>query len=61
MLVKTIGPNRIMLGSDYPFPLGETQPGKLVRENMVLSETEKEQILGLNVLDFLGLDYGSFI
>lgn len=50
-----------MLGSDYPFPLGETQPGKLVRENMVLSETEKEQILGLNVLDFLGLDYGSFI
>ena len=29
-LLKTIGTDRVLLGSDYPFPLGEHHPGKLV-------------------------------
>jgi aminocarboxymuconate-semialdehyde decarboxylase len=32
LLVTTMGPERVMLGSDYPFPLGEQNIGKLVRE-----------------------------
>lgn len=29
-LVKMFGPEKICLGSDYPFPLGEAQPGRLI-------------------------------
>ena len=28
--MKLFGSNRIILGSDYPFPLGEHHPGKLI-------------------------------
>lgn len=31
-LIKVIGKKNICLGSDYPFPLGELQPGKLIEE-----------------------------
>ncbi|RKO94315.1 hypothetical protein BDK51DRAFT_35815 [Blyttiomyces helicus] len=55
-LVKKMGIDRVMLGSDYPFPLGEQSPGKLVAESTDLSEEDKEKILGLNALKFLGLD-----
>lgn len=30
-LVEVMGPERVMLGSDYPFPLGEQRIGSLVR------------------------------
>lgn len=30
LLVDTMGPERVMLGSDAPFPLGEAHPGELV-------------------------------
>ena len=56
LLVKKIGVDRIMLGSDYPFPLGEQSPGQIIRKCDFLSSLEKEKILGLNVLAFLGLD-----
>ena len=29
-LIKLVGADRIALGSDYPFPLGEAEPGKLI-------------------------------
>lgn len=29
-LVSTVGVDRVILGSDYPFPLGEHHPGKLI-------------------------------
>src|SRR5437870_5655020 len=29
-LLKLFGPERVALGSDYPFPLGEAQPGRLI-------------------------------
>lgn len=29
-LVSTMGEDRVILGSDYPFPLGEHHPGKLI-------------------------------
>ncbi|KAK2570401.1 2-amino-3-carboxymuconate-6-semialdehyde decarboxylase [Acropora cervicornis] len=31
-LVETIGQENVLLGSDYPFPLGEHHPGKLIEE-----------------------------
>lgn len=50
------GPQRIMLGSDYPFPLGEDRPGQLVANCSRLSEEEKESILWRNAVGFLGLE-----
>lgn len=29
-LVSTVGEDHVILGSDYPFPLGEHHPGKLI-------------------------------
>ncbi len=54
LLLKKIGEDKILLGTDYPFPLGELDTGKLVRESTRLSETVKEKILFKNTLDFFG-------
>lgn len=31
LLIETIGANHVALGTDYPFPLGETEPKKLIQ------------------------------
>jgi aminocarboxymuconate-semialdehyde decarboxylase len=54
-LVGTMGADQVMLGSDYPFPLGEERVGALIRESQ-LSEPVKNKLLGGNALRFLGLD-----
>ncbi|MDJ0948560.1 MAG: amidohydrolase family protein [Alphaproteobacteria bacterium] len=54
LLVEVMGPERVMLGSDYPFPLGEQRIGGLVREAKFLSETARAGILGGNALAWLG-------
>ena len=33
--------DRVILGSDYPFPLGEMHPGSLIQNSESLTETEK--------------------
>jgi aminocarboxymuconate-semialdehyde decarboxylase len=58
-LVKTLGADKITLGTDYPFPLGELQPGKLIN-SLPFSGKIKEQMLGQNALDWLGLPAGFF-
>jgi aminocarboxymuconate-semialdehyde decarboxylase len=54
-LVDTMKAEHVMLGSDYPFPLGEHRVGDLVRSSR-LSSRVKEQILGNNAVEFLGLE-----
>ena len=54
MLLKLFGAQRVALGSDYPFPLGETKPGQLI-ESMKLSAKEKAQLLSGTAREFLGL------
>jgi aminocarboxymuconate-semialdehyde decarboxylase len=53
-LVRTLGDERVMLGSDYPFPLGEQHVGQLIRSSP-LSPSAKKRLLGENALKFLGL------
>jgi aminocarboxymuconate-semialdehyde decarboxylase len=53
-LVETMGPERVMLGSDYPFPLGEHGIGSLIRSSRFTS-AEKALLLGGNAEKFLGL------
>jgi len=55
MLVKVMGVERVMLGSDAPFPLGEQQVGALVRGHAALSARDKQAILGGNAAKFFGL------
>ncbi len=55
LLVKVMGAERVMLGSDAPFPLGEQQVGALVRGHAGLSPQAKQAILGGNAAKFFGL------
>jgi aminocarboxymuconate-semialdehyde decarboxylase len=54
LLVSTMSADRVMLGSDYPFPLGEERIGSLVRQSN-LAQAAKTKILGGNAERFLGL------
>ncbi len=54
-LVGTMGVDRVMLGSDYPFPLGEDRVGSLIRQSNLPPET-KTRLLGANAMQFLGLE-----
>ena len=54
LLVEVMGSDHVMLGSDYPFPLGEHGIGTLIRESHVSAET-KSKLLGGNAEKFLGL------
>ncbi len=53
-LVDVLGEDRIVLGSDYPFPLGEERAGSLIRESR-FPRTLQEKILGGNAEAFVGL------
>ncbi len=60
-LVNLLGPERVALGSDYPFPLGEHVPGRLIDSMPDFSPDVKERLLGGTALEFLGLpDRGGF-
>ncbi|MFE5856479.1 MULTISPECIES: amidohydrolase family protein [unclassified Streptomyces] len=52
LLVDVMGPDRVMLGTDFPFPLGEQQPGTVVRDCPGLTEAEQAMILGSNAVEF---------
>jgi aminocarboxymuconate-semialdehyde decarboxylase len=53
-LRETMTDDKICLGSDYPFPLGEHRPGELI-ESLQLDATIKEKLLHKNALDWLGI------
>lgn len=53
MLLDRMGADRIALGTDYPFPLGEREPGSLIR-SMDLDDETRNQLLGGTAMDFLG-------
>ena len=55
MLLQLVGANRVALGSDYPFPLGELEPGSLIRGMPNLSLREKERLTSGTALEWLGL------
>ena len=59
-LVELVGDEKIILGSDYPFPLGEHFPGKLIESMNVLSAESKERLLWKNAAEFLGAENFKF-
>jgi aminocarboxymuconate-semialdehyde decarboxylase len=55
LLVDTYGPRQVMVGSDYPYPLGERPVGQVVRDSAFLTLEEKALIRRGNAERFLGL------
>jgi tryptophan 2,3-dioxygenase len=51
--VGTMGAGRVMLGSDYPFPLGEHRVGSSIRSSPLTAQA-KDRLLGANAMEFLG-------
>lgn len=61
LLIKMVGHQHIALGSDYPFPLGESAPGALIESMCDLAPDVKRRMLAGTALEFLGLDEKQFI
>ena len=59
-IVGLVGENRVALGTDYPFPLGELEPGRLIN-SMPWSEERKGKLLHGAALEWLNLDLAKFI
>jgi tryptophan 2,3-dioxygenase len=53
-LVEVMGADHVLLGSDYPFPLGEARAGTLIRESHSSPEV-KAKLFGGNAVKFLNL------
>lgn len=60
-LIRLVGAERIALGSDYPFPLGEDEPGRLIESMEELSAEQRQRLLAGTALEFLGLESSRFI
>lgn len=58
-LVDLMGPERIALGSDYPFPLGEARPGELI-DSCGFPEKTRARLLHGTALEWLDLLAGRF-
>jgi aminocarboxymuconate-semialdehyde decarboxylase len=61
LLVDVMGSEHIMLGSDFPYPLGERPAGNLIRTAEFLTQEQRRQMLSTNAHKFLGMQarYGA--
>ncbi len=59
-VVHLVGADRVALGTDYPFPLGELEPGKLIK-SMPWDDRQKEMLLSGAALQWLNLPRAQFI
>ncbi|MGQ4515425.1 amidohydrolase family protein [Streptomyces sp. DW26H14] len=55
LLVDTLGEDSVMVGSDYPYPLGERPVGEVVRKSGFLTEQARHKITRGNAERYLGL------
>ncbi len=59
-LIKLVGEEKVALGSDYPFPLGEHEPGRMIEEMADLTDSTKQRLLAGTALEFLNLEPSRF-
>ncbi len=59
-LLALVGEERVVLGSDYPFPLGEERPGEIIESLEGLGPATRRRLLADNALAFLGLSRDPF-
>lgn len=58
-IVELVGEDKVALGSDYPFPLGELAPGKLIQASHFPTEI-KQKLFADNAFHWLGIDKEKF-
>ena len=54
-VIDLLGEDRVMIGSDYPFPLGEDVPGELIT-HLKVSKAIKDKLNYKNALEWLGME-----
>ena len=59
-LLDTVGVSRVMLGTDYPFPLGEQVPGAGI-DALRLAPAEQARLYHGTALEWLGLNQARFL
>ena len=59
-LLNLMGPTQLALGTDYPFPLGELEPGKLI-DSMPYEDNIKERLLNGTALEWLSMKKEFFL
>ena len=59
-VIDLVGEDKVCLGSDYPFPLGESMPGEEI-ERLQLPKKPKDKLLYKNALAWLDLDKKKFV
>jgi aminocarboxymuconate-semialdehyde decarboxylase len=55
LLLKLMTPERVAMGSDYPFPLGERPAGRLIESLRDLSSATRDRLLAGTALEFLNV------
>ena len=60
-LINQISVKQIALGTDYPFPLGETIPGNIISKLKSISKKDKERLFHGTALEWLNLEKKQFI
>ncbi|KAF2985067.1 hypothetical protein EK904_012666 [Melospiza melodia maxima] len=60
LLTSVVGEDKVILGTDYPFPLGELEPGKLIDSMDDFDYKLKDKLKAGNALEFLGLSRKQF-
>jgi aminocarboxymuconate-semialdehyde decarboxylase len=55
-LIEVVGVDRVMLGTDYPFDMSETDPRGLIAATEGLSEADRDAIHGGNAMRLFRLD-----
>ena len=54
-VIDLLGEDKVMIGSDYPFPLGEDVPGELIT-HLKVSKDIKDKLNYKNALEWLGME-----
>lgn len=55
LILELFGSDRVCLGSDYPFPLGELDTGSLI-ESVELDERTRQNLFQNSALEWLGIE-----
>ena len=58
-IINLVGEDKVMLGTDYPFPLGELKPGELIK-SMSYNKITNNKLFSQNALNWLGMKKEDF-
>lgn len=59
-VLNNVGSDRVCIGSDYPFPLGDLEIGEFIKD-LQLPKRDLANIYANSALEWLGLEEGQFV